>query len=60
MGLKFLYKLRNSLSGYRRPKKWLTTCQKNGNKKEKKSQIKDVKKVRNMSENGNKNVKENP
>ena len=33
---------------------------KNGNKKEKKSQIKDVKKVRNMSENGNKNAEENP
>ena len=60
MGLKFLYKLRNSLSGYRRPKKWFATRQKNGNKKEKKSQIKDVKKVRNMSENGNKNAEENP
>ena len=52
--------MRNSLSGYRRPKKWLATRQKNGNKKEKKSQIKGVKKVRNMSENGNKNAEENP
>ena len=59
MGLKFLYKLRNSLSGYRRPKKWPTTRQKMVIKK-KKSQIKDVKKVRNMSENGNKNAEENP